>query len=255
MAAEAEKPRVYHISIRRYLILWWALGPFLLLGLGLAIFSGEKTKSAGIAIVCLMVPFFVLWHWLVRKSRLEISSQGVRLREVSGDLEIAWPEITGLRMERGHEGFITAQRFIPIKAFAFHLRSGDMRGVILGYAPHLKGALGDIAAQRRSLTDSGRRRNWIVAGVVAAALAMSCVLIAKGERWQAWFFTVAYGLLHPLVAILAAIYAWLLLRKRNWMLGVLFALLAIIMACWAVNHWKQFQRLLHDARSPAARLT
>jgi hypothetical protein len=34
MVADAVNPRVYHISIWRYLILWWALGPFLLLGLG-----------------------------------------------------------------------------------------------------------------------------------------------------------------------------------------------------------------------------
>lgn len=284
MAANAFKPRVYHISIWRYLILWWALGPFLLLGLGLAIFSDAKTKGAGIAIVCLMAPFLLLWHWLVRKSRLEISPQGVRLREAGSDLKIAWPEITGIRLDRGHEGFITArsiegkgaerlaanagpmqmhdtldmqllgeQRFIPIKAFAFHLRSGDMREVILGYAPHLKSALDAVPTPPRRLTSAERRRNWIVACLIAASLALSAILVGKGERWQAWFFTVAYGILDPLVALFAAIGAWQLLRKRNWLLGVLSALLALVMAGWAVKNWDQFQRLLHNAPSPQAR--
>jgi hypothetical protein len=231
-----------------------------------------------------MAPFLLLWHWFVRKSRLEISPQGVCLREVGSELKIAWSEIIGLRMERGHEGFITAQRmegrgterlgasagpmqmhdardmqllgerrFIPIKAYAFHLRRGDLRDVILGYAPHLKGALDAIPAPPRALTASERRRNWIVACLVVASLALSVVLVGKGERWQAWFFTVAYGILDPLVALFAAIGAWHLLRKRNWLLGILTALLAIVMAGWAVKNWDQFQRLLHNVPSSSAR--
>ena len=284
MVADAVKTRVYHISIWRYLILWWALGPFLLLGLGLANFSDEKTKGAGIAIVCLMAPFLLLWHWLARKSRLELSPQGVRLREVGSDLEVAWSEITGLRMDRGHEGFITAQRiegkgaerlaanagpmqmhgerdmqligerrFIPIKAFAFHLRKGDMRAVIIGHAPHLQGALDAIPAPPRALTTSERRRNWIVACLIVASLALGFILAGKGARWQAWFFTVAYGILDPLFALFAAIGAWHLLRKRNWLLGILTALLALVMAGWAVRNWHEFQRLLHNAPPTSGR--
>jgi hypothetical protein len=152
--ADDATPRVYHISIWRYLLLWWALGPFLLLGAALPLID-PKSKGAGIAIVCILAPFLLLWHWFVRRSRLEVSSEGLHLREAGGGLQVPWKDIGGFRGDRGHEGFITTQpmqskgaetlasyaspmhmydqrdlqfigerRFTPLKIYACHLRHG-----------------------------------------------------------------------------------------------------------------------------------
>jgi uncharacterized membrane protein (UPF0182 family) len=95
-------------------------------------------------------------------------------------------------------------------------------------------------------TVSQRSRNWLVAGLVAAALAGTLVLSAMGARTQAWFFTVAYGVLDPLSAVFAGFYAWQLLRKKNWLLGILLVLLALVMVGWTVEHWSQLRQLLHN---------
>lgn len=281
MTAADKQTHVYRISIWRYLVMWWVLGPFLLLGLGLAIFSDENSRGAGIIVALIMAAFLLLWHWLVRRAWLEITPSGVRLHDSGGDLEATWQELIDLRTDPGYEGFITAwpmaskgaeriaasasvmamddqrnreligaRRFISIQAFAFHLRRGDLRPVIARYAPHLKAALDAQDAPRAPkppLAPEQRRRNWLIALIIAAAIAGSFVLIAQGERSQRWFFTLAYAVLNPLFALWFCFNGWQLLKKRNWLLGALMLLLALVMVGWSVQNWTQLQRLLHDA--------
>lgn len=297
MSPSAADRHIYRISIWRYLIMWWVLGPFLAFGLHDAIF-GAESRGAGILIVCIMSPSLVFWHWFARKARLEISADGVRQRELGGGVDAAWHEIADMRLDRGHEGFITAhwmeskgaerlaryagmapayddqdmqliaeRRFIPFSAFAFHLRRGDLREVILRCAPHLRIAFDRIHAppnptpspridappSSHPAPPTARRRNvWLPTGVlIAAALAVAFILIHGGEHWQAWFFTVAYGFLDLVLALCSAGYAWLHFQKKRWFFGALSTLFAVIMAAWVVIHWSQFQRLRHEI--PAAR--
>ncbi len=279
--AESHQPRIYRISIWRYLVMWWALGPFLLLGLGLALFSDES-RGAGVAIALLMAPFLLLWHWLVGKARLEVSATGVRLHDFGGGCAAAWGDIVDLRVDRGHEGFITgaplegkgalhlaqtagpmqmhderdleligARRFIPLKAFAFHLRRGDLRADIGRHAPHLLPALAALdapPAPKPPLSPAARRRNGLLALVGIAAIAGSFVLIAQGARWQTRFFTAAYAIIDPLFALTSGYYAWQLLKRKNWLLGVPILLFALVMVGWTARNWTQLLALLRGAQ-------
>jgi len=279
MSTAASDVRVYHISIWRYLVMWWFFGPFLLLSLGIAVFAEPKTRGAGIALMLLMAPFILLWHWLARRMRLTISRQGLCTTELGGKLEIPWAGIIGFRGTPGHEGFVAAEpiaskgaenlvnnasayalfdeqdlqlirerRFIPMRAFAWHFRHGDLCAVIAEYAPHLKDALNVLDAPpepRRVPTPQEKRRNQLVAAIIVAAFVWGFVLIWKGETWQAWFFTVTYGLLDPVLAIAAGASAWICLRRKQWLMGTLTLLFALVMAGWSLRNWAVFGQLLN----------
>lgn len=278
MSGSPRDVRVYHISIWRYLVMWWFLGPFILLGLGIAIFADPKMQGAGIIIVLLMLPFALLWHWLARRTKLTIAAQGLRSSEFGGALEVAWSEITGFRGDRGHEGFLTSQpmqgkgvenllrhgnpmgaydeqdlrwiserRYIPMRVFACHLRQGDLLGVIANYAPHLKEPLQAVHAPpppRPSPTPQDKRRNRLAAAIIAASMAWGFILIWKGDQWQAWFFSVAYSLLDPLLAVAAGVSAWVCLRRRQWLMGVTSLVFFLIMFGWTLQHWSQLIELV-----------
>jgi hypothetical protein len=278
MSSPTSEVRVYHISIWRYLVMWWFLGPFVLLGLGILIFAEPKSQGAGLLVLLIMAPFLLLWHWLARRARLTVSPLGLRTSELGGGLEVAWTDIAGFRGDPGHEGFFTAtpmqgkgadqlasysdpigaydaqdqqwineRRWFPLRTFACHLRRGDLREVIVGYAPHLTEALNALDApppSKPAPTPEDRRRNKLVVAIVAVAFAWGFVLIWKGEQWQAWFFTITYGLLDPLFTVAAAAGAWLCLRRRQWLPGALSALLALILFGWTLHNWVQFAALL-----------
>lgn len=280
MSSPASEVRVYHISIWRYLVMWWFLGPFLLIGLAIMTFAEPASRGAGGILVLLMMPFLLGWHWLARRTKLIISRQGLRTSEVGGGMEIPWTSITGFRGARGHEGFVTAEpiagkgadnlamsasaysgfdeadlrlvaerRFVPMRAFACHLRHGDLRALIGEYAPHLKEAMNALDAPREprpAPTPQEARRNRIVVAIVVAAFAWGFVLVWKGERWQAWFFTVTYGLLDPIFALASGAAAWVCLRRKQWLLGILSLLMLLIMAGWSVRNWAVFAELLNS---------
>jgi hypothetical protein len=278
MAAAAAKPRVYHISIWRYLLVWWVLGPFLLLGLTLPLID-PKSGGAAIAIACLIAPFLLVWHWFVRKTRLEISAGSLRLREVGGGMEVPWTDINGFRADRGHEGFITAQpmqsrgaenlaayagpmqmhdqrdlqligerRFIPIKPFACHLRHGDLREVIAARAPHLREALGLIDAPPAPavpLTATEWRKKLLVAFLIALGPAIGVLLIGLGKHAQDWFFAVTYGVLGPLLALGFTYSAWQCWQTKRPVLAILTGLFVLVMIGWTIVNWQHVAQLLH----------
>lgn len=284
MSSSASDVRVYHISIWRYLVMWWFLGPFLLMGLTIAVFSEPNTRGAGIILMLMMLPFLLGWHWLARRMKLTVSRQGLRTSEVGGAIEVPWTGIVGFRGTRGHEGFVTAEpltgkgaenlvnnasdfagfdaedqrlvaerRFLPMRAFAFHLRRGDLRRLIVEYAPHLQEPLKALDAPpppRPEPTPAETRRNRIIVAIVVAAFAWGFVLIWKGERWHAWFFTVTYGLLDPIFAIASGAAAWIYLRRKQWVMGVLSFLMMLVMFGWTLKNWVQFGQLLHGGSQP-----
>ena len=240
-----EQPRVYHVSIWRYLILWWVLGPFLLLGLSLALFGDANAQVAGVVLVVIMTLSQAAWHWLTRQSRLEITARGVTVRELGAHVALEWSDIVDMRVDRGHEGFITAQRFVPIKPFAAHLRRDDLRNVITMHAPHLAPSLAtlDRPQSRPALSPAIRRRNWQVAGIIAAAIAFTPVLIAAGERAQLWFFTSAAAVVSPFIALAAGYSACRQLQNRKYLIGVLILLFTAVMIGRTAVAWSQLKEL------------
>lgn len=84
----------------------------------------------------------------------------------------------------------------------------------------------------------------MIAAIVVAAMAASLVLIALGPLTQARFLAVAYLLVDPLVALYSTIAAWQLLRNRQWLLGGLVALLALVMGGWSIEAVRAMQGLI-----------
>jgi len=154
-------------------VLWLILGPFVLLGLFLGIIADGGESGAGFAIVLVIAPFLVAWEWLVRWTHLELSEQGLRLRQLGMTLETTWSNIEDIRLDPGREGFVTVEplegrgatrlarlrgagfyggsmysptqqefmarrRWVPIEPFArYHLRHGTLARNLARFAPDL----------------------------------------------------------------------------------------------------------------------
>ncbi len=178
--AAAAKPRVYHISPWRFLWIWLPFGPIALVFLGAGAFSHVPKEQAEFLIGgALFLGVTLCIHVLVRFARLELSEQGIRLRQFGYRLESPWSDLSDLWLDRGHEGLITSRpvggkgqallassahavtgmflgagpytaeqqalldewRLIPIEAFAWHVRHGKLRSDLEHFAPHLRTVL------------------------------------------------------------------------------------------------------------------
>jgi hypothetical protein len=170
MSDNAGNVNCYLISPLRRSVLWLILGPFLIMGVVMCFFP--DTRLAGIIVGGMMAVFLALWHWLVCYTRLEVSPQGVVLRQLGWSLEAAWDQVDHLRMERGREGFVVKEpmegkgarrlasvagfgyygtpmysdvqrywiqngQWIPVEPFMYAFRKGKMRADIEKFAPGL----------------------------------------------------------------------------------------------------------------------
>lgn len=167
---------IYHVNPWRRWLLWFVIGPFLIVFVAAAIFlpaldARVLLTTAGLVFLVVM-PF----DWIARWTRLELSPGGVRLRQFGYTLETQWTNIAELRLRQGREGFVTKEpmtgkgpmvlasfrklgvgrttfyddeqrqllgqrRFIPIEAFAWYLRHGKLADDISRFAPHLTPSL------------------------------------------------------------------------------------------------------------------
>lgn len=177
MKIKTGKRVVFHISPWRLNVAWITFAPLIILFL---VFAGNVPQSdqgekeffwviAGF--FCVMAGCLTL---VFRWARLELTAQGVRLRQVGYTLETAWSNINAIGLTRGAEFLVTAQpmtgkgckrlaaaaqpkkvlaamydqgrvdliiahRLIPIEPFGWHLRHGSqLRSAILGFAPQLQ---------------------------------------------------------------------------------------------------------------------
>jgi hypothetical protein len=161
----------YHVGPWRRAMPWMIFGPFLLGPAALIIFaSTPNDRGAGWLILALMAPITLGVHAMVSYARLELSAEGVRLRQIGMKLAASWSEIEGLRLEPGREGFVThhaisgsgagslsatrgagyygnpiynaeqralmaQRRWIPIDPFSWHLQRGTLRQDLATLAP------------------------------------------------------------------------------------------------------------------------
>ena len=198
---------VYRISI------WRPLVPCCIFGLGMLAFSAVAIfvlPALGIPAACLfgaLVYYFIRDYW---KSSLRISPDGVIYRESGSEIKKTWPEISDMRVDRGHEAFITIdRRFVPLGLYSSHLRRGNLRGIILRFAPHLKGALDKMDAP---LTDAERRNKAAVVGLVLGILGFLLLSAFVPNRYANWL--IAY----PFLLIFGCVF-WsmgsIMLKKRQ----------------------------------------
>ena len=253
-------------------LLWYIIGPIVaVFVIGAALFPGKKgialLATAGI-IVLIILPF----QWIVDRTRLEISPQGVCLRQTGYMLEKAWPEVTGMRLMRGSEGFITStpltgkgaqrlaslrgfgmigaplydaeqqtllaeRRFIPIEAFAWHLRHGELRADIARFAPHLREALVSLDGPDQR---SPRKPTWKILALLSSVLLGAIALAASPKAIQDQIIGPAGLVFIPLFALRGAYSAWNSFRTRAWFLGVFFLLLTVVLFVWSIGLWIDF---------------
>jgi hypothetical protein len=175
--------RVYRVSPWRRSVLWWIFGPWLLGCLNAFFAGGDKTREIAIVLGIFPAVGLALWHWLMSFTRLELSAECVRLRQVGYTLQVSWSDIESIRLDKGREGFTARTpmagkgvdrlarlrftsmrgvplydaeqqellgqgRLIPIEAFAWHLRKGRPFGAdIAGFAPHLEPLILGLSAE------------------------------------------------------------------------------------------------------------
>ncbi|PZR79701.1 MAG: hypothetical protein DLM52_00670, partial [Chthoniobacterales bacterium] len=147
--------RTYHISPWRRWVIWFVFGPIILGLLALGVTSGWAQGQAFLFTAACAFVIALPFHFLIDRARLEVSPEGVRLRQTGYQLEALWDNVAELRLDRAREGFVTnapipgkgatrlaafrgvgiagapmfssqqqallaEQRFIPIEAFAWH---------------------------------------------------------------------------------------------------------------------------------------
>jgi len=88
-------------------------GPMLVLAAGLWLFADSlEDRSAG-ALVCAILTLMVLGlHALISYARLELTAEGVRLRQIGMNLAAPWIDVAGLRLDRGHRGSSRSARSV-----------------------------------------------------------------------------------------------------------------------------------------------
>ena len=278
--AASTTPRIYHVGPWRLAWIWLGCGPIAIGCIALGLFADASVdRAALIAGGAVWLAVLLGITWLVRRARLEISDEGICLRQTGYRLEAKWSDVTELIVERGREGFVTrrpvggkgaerlaaaasvsgysqfdeaqralldAHRLIPIEAFAWHLRKGMLGRDIRRCAPHLASAVTMATSKPITVptTAAQRRRNALAAGLILLGLAIGFALIELGEHAQAWFFGGAYAVLDPLLALSAGYSAFALFRRRSWLFGTLTGLLALVMIGWTLRDWQVLARLI-----------
>lgn len=241
--------------------------------LGLALlFAGEDepTRTAGVAVVAIMLAGLAAWEWLVARTYVALTPAGVELHQLGMQMRAAWPDVAELSVRRGREGFVVREplegagaarfaalrnvgafgaplyddeqrallqerRFIPIEAFAWHLRYGTLAQQVARLAPHVRVADEPAVPARAN----------------AAGLAWAALLIALGlglalatPDHAATAAAVVQALAAPFALLGSGINAVRSLRSRVFLVGGLFVALTFVTLGWTLVAWQQLAELL-----------
>lgn len=270
--------RVYRIGPWRRYVLWYTLGPLLAFLIVLAASAGAAEQQAlwGAAAVLflIMAPF----EWLIRRTRLEVDGSTVRLVQTGYTLATPTRALSTLRLKPGHEGLITREpmegtgarrlaglrgfglsgapmfdaeeqrllaerRYLPLAAFAWYLRRGDLRDTLLQLAPQLA-TVAEVQAAPARGPRNARARLALVLCFCLLLAGLGAALAAAPERIQSGTLIVAWAALAPILclrAVLSTVNAW---RAGSRLLPVIFAALALLMLGWTIASWSQLLELL-----------
>jgi hypothetical protein len=168
---------------RRWLM-WWLFGPLVAAGAVMVLPADEGTRMAGAVLLMVGLVTLCAWEWLLRRTVLQLSADGLQLRQLGYTLQTPWSNVTGFHAEPGRQGFIllqpldgpgarrlaffsgtsvlgaplyqgpqaellAARRFIPVEAFAWHLFHGTLASEVAALAPHLAAAMGTAFVRTR----------------------------------------------------------------------------------------------------------
>lgn len=148
--------KVYHISPLRRCVLLIAFTPIFLLFIPLLTSPVASERFAGLFAGAFLAAIGLIGQFIIERSKLTISPEGVKLNQTTFSIETTWENIAELRMTRGIERFVTVEpptgkglwqidlflkgngeKSIPIDAFAWHIRRGKLAEEIARFAPDL----------------------------------------------------------------------------------------------------------------------
>ncbi|NRF69755.1 hypothetical protein HLB44_22375 [Aquincola sp. S2] len=262
----------YRLRGWRRWLMWWMFAPLLFGGLWLAGSAEAGAGAAGAVLLLVAGTALAGWEWVWRRTTLELSAAGLRLRQVGYTLETPWSNVAGFHAERMHEGFVLAQpldtpsarrlgffsglsglhdgeqagwiaecRFIPIEAFAWHLRKGTLVADVSARAPHLAAAMSAVNAPAPPApppAPAQRRRALALGLFVAAVIVLSAVLGWTQPAGLNRVLQIAYAVVAPLVALQAGIGTWQFARGRHWGMALLMAAVTLMALGWCAVAWQ-----------------
>ena len=266
---------IYHVGPWRRAIPWMVFGPMLVLAAGLWVFADSvENRSVGALVFAILTLLVLGLHALISCARLELTAEGVRLRQIGMNLAARWIDVAGLRLDRGHEGFVTRRpiggsgaanlaavrglgwyfipiynkeqqavmadrRWIPIEAFAWHLRHGRLRADIARLAPAVQSLPSQLAPPANPVSPAARRRRWVILLCALGAVLAASVMLGLGPpSRKERVFSVVMALLAPLLTFSAGWSAWNAFRTGARLMGVLFTILTLFGVLWCLLAWR-----------------
>jgi hypothetical protein len=207
-------PRSYGISPRRRNLM---IGLWLIMTMPLALpgllLSEPGLLVSAVLITAIMLPIFLL---AIRAARLDLTDEGIELRQLGWRVSTSWENIAGIRMVRGREGLIlhapladkgaerlaaaagvrfrgaslydaeqerliAEQRFIPLEPFAYWFEHGDLGATLAARLPLLSGPEAFAPVDAPKLPP---QRVALIAAIIVAALAAGIVLAFASPETQ-----------------------------------------------------------------------
>ena len=275
---------IYHVGPWRRAIPWMVFGPMLVSAAGLWVFADSvENRSVGALLFAILTLVVLGLHALISYARFELTAEGVRLRQFGMNLAAPWTEVAGLRLDPGHEGFVTRRpiggsgaanleavrglgwyfipiyneeqqavmadrRWIPIEAFAWHLRRGRLREDLARLAPAVQSLPSQLAPPANPLSPTARRRRLAILLCALGAILAASVMLGLGPPGRKErVFSVVMALLAPLLTFSAGWSAWNAFRTGARLMGVLFTILTLLGLLWCLLTWRDLAVLFSGA--------
>ena len=199
------------------------------------------------------------------------------------NLAAPWIDVAGLRLDPRHEGFVTLhpiggsgaanlaavrdlgwyynsiyneeqqavmaeRRWIPIEAFAWHLRRGRLREDLARLAPAVQSLPSQLAPPANPLSPTARRRRLAILLCALGAILAASVMLGLGPpSRKEHVFSVVMALLAPLLTFSAGWSAWHAFRSGARLAGVLFTILTLEGVVWCLLAWGDLAFLFSGA--------
>jgi hypothetical protein len=242
---------LYHVGPWRRAIPWLVFGPMLVVAGCLSAFSGSVELRAVGALVGAILALLVLGlHALISYARLELTEEGVRLRQFGMNLAAPWTDVAGLRLDWGREGFVTlrpisgsgAANLAAARGFGWYFNPiyndeqqaamAERRWIPIEAVQSLPPLFAPPASPISPAVQ--RCRLAILLCALGAFLAAAVVLGLGPPSRQDRVFSVVMALLAPLLTFWAAWHSWSAFRSGARFMGVLFSLLVLLGVIWCL---------------------
>jgi len=274
VSTPATERRIYHVGPWRRAVPWLIFGPFLLLAAGIGIAADDvESRALGRILVAVLLVLVLGMHLLISWARLELTTEGVRLRQIGMNLTTPWSNVLGLRLGRGRQGIVARepitgrgaanlaavrgfgyygaslydaeqqaamaeQRWIPIEPFAWHLQHGRLHDDLKLFAPEIE-ELPDPPATAPQ-TPAQRRRTWFIfGGIMTLAVTGALVLGLGPPSWGEHAFPVLWAMLAPLLTLRAIVSTITAFRTGGRFMGVVFAAFSMLGVLWCLVAWSE----------------